>query len=375
MTVGKFFVTIDKIRLSYFITKGLQDTYLDSTTINSKMSVDGNKMNLWGRYLLKRLSVLAMICVLIFSVGLIPAPASAASKGSHIFVDGVPLNSRSVSKNGVSFVPFRELFEKLKMSIEYNAKLKQVTGTKGDLKISFTIGSKTAYVNGQKKMLQAAPFAQNGTTLIPVRIVGEATGNAVYYSAAADVIQINSPSFKGASYTIDGIAILFNANGTVLFGPNALKDMNSQKEIAEIDAIKDFTANAPKIRIVGVPPTQEQSKDPGYKGYPDYFDANYVTAAGNKETLPPLMSEGWISLSMLSEIEKIINLGNSDSNTLSIGKYAEMGLLRYDIVVTDEYKKAKTGQFTLSDIRVKKYKGTMYLNIEDLQTVGLIEPN
>lgn len=151
MTASKFFVTIDKIRLSYFITKGLQDTYLDSTTINSKMRVDGNKMNLWGRYLLKRLSVLAMICVLIFSVGLIPAPASAASKGSHIFVDGVPLNSRSVSKNGVSFVPFRELFEKLKMSIDYNAKLKQVTGTKGDLKITFTIGSKTAYVNGQKK--------------------------------------------------------------------------------------------------------------------------------------------------------------------------------------------------------------------------------
>lgn len=190
-------------------------------------------------------------------VGLIPAPASAASKGSHIFVDGVPLNSRSVSKNGVSFVPFRELFEKLKMNIGYDAKLKQVTGTKGDLKITFSIGSKTAYVNGQKKALQAAPFAQNGTTLIPVRIVGEATGNAVYYSAAADVIQINSPSFKGASYTIDGIPILFNANGTVLFGPDALKDMNQQKEIAEIDAIKEFTANAPKIRVVGVPPTQE----------------------------------------------------------------------------------------------------------------------
>ncbi|WP_163704287.1 copper amine oxidase N-terminal domain-containing protein [Paenibacillus jilunlii] len=325
--------------------------------------------------MLKRLSILAMICVLVFSVGLIPAPASAASKGSHIFVDGVPLNSRSVSKNGVSFVPFRELFEKLKMNIDYNAKLKQVTGTKGDLKITFTLGSTTAYVNGNKKALQAAPFAQNGTTLIPVRIVGEATGNAVYYSAAADVIQINSPSFKGASYTIEGIPILFKANGAVLIGPRALEDMNQQKELAEIDAIKEFTANAPKVRIVGVPPTQEQSKEPGYKGYPDYFDANYATAVGNKETLPPLMSEGWISLAMLSEIEKISNLGNSDSNILSIGKYVGMNIVRCNIVMTDEYKKAKTGEFTLSDIRVKKYKGTMYLNIEDLKAAGLIESN
>jgi len=332
-------------------------------------------MKLWGRSLLKRLSILAIICVLVFSVVLIPAPASAASKGSHIFVDGVPLNSRSVSKSGVSFVPFRELFEKLKMNIGYDAKLKQVTGTKGDLKIMFTIGSKTAYVNGQKKALQAAPFSQNGTTLIPIRIVGEATGNAVFYSAAADVIQINSPSFKGASYTIDGIPILFNANGTVLFGPDALKEMNQQKELAEIDAIKEFTANAPKIRVVGVPPTQEQAKEPGYKGYPDYFDANYVTAAGNKETLPPLMSEGWISLAMLSEIENISNLGNSNSNILSIGKYVGINIIRYNIVMTDEYKKAQKGDFTLSDIRVKKYKGTMYLNIEDLKTAGLIESN
>lgn len=324
---------------------------------------------------MKRLSIVAIICALLISMGLIPAPASAAAKGSHIFVDGVPLKSRSVSKNGVSFVPFRELFEKLKMNIGYDSKLKQVTGIKGDLKIIFTIGSKTANINGQNKALQAAPFSQNGTTLIPVRIVGEATGNAVYYSASADVIQINSPSFKGASYTIDGVPVLFNANGTVLFGPSALKDMNQQKELAENEAIKEFTTNAPKIRIVGVPPTQEQSKEPGYKGYPNYFDANYTTAGGNKELSSPLMSEGWISLGMLSEIEKINNLGSDDPNTISIGKNTGMTFVRYNIVITDEYKKATKGEFTLSDIRVKKFKGTMYLNIEDLKSVGLIEEN
>ncbi|MNC44124.1 hypothetical protein D3C75_930200 [compost metagenome] len=87
------------------------------------------------------------------------------------------------------------------------------------------------------------------------------------------------------------------------------------------------------------------------------------------------MSEGWISLAMLSEIEKISNLGNSDSNILSIGKYVGMNIVRCNIVMTDEYKKAKTGEFTLSDIRVKKYKGMMYLNIEDLKAAGLIESN
>lgn len=323
--------------------------------------------------MLKRLSIISMVCVLLFSLGVIPV--SAASKGAYIFVDGVPLKSKAVSKNDVSFVPFRELFEKLKMEIGYDAKLKQVTGKKDKLKITFTLGSKTAYVNGQKKALQAAPFTQNGTTYIPIRIVGEATGNSVYWSSEANVIQVNSSSFKGASYTIDGIALVFSANGRVLVGPAASKEWKDQKELAEIDNINETIANFPKFRVVGVPPTEEQSKEPGYKGYPDYFDENYVSAVGNDEKLPPLMSKGWISLAMLKEIEGITGLGSSEPNTITIGKSVGMDIIRYDIALTAEYKKAKEGDFTLSEIRVKKYDGTMYLNIEDLTTVGLIDSN
>lgn len=50
---------------------------------------------------------MALICFLVAGATLFPVSASAASKGAHIFVDGVPLKSRSVSKNNVSFVPFR----------------------------------------------------------------------------------------------------------------------------------------------------------------------------------------------------------------------------------------------------------------------------
>ncbi|MBJ6361634.1 copper amine oxidase N-terminal domain-containing protein [Paenibacillus sp. GCM10012307] len=320
---------------------------------------------------MKKAWILSILCVVLFSVGVIPA--SAASNRAHIFVDGVPLQSKSMSKNNVSFVPFRELFEKLDMDIKFDAKLKQVTGTNSKLKITFTVGSKVAYVNGQKKTLQAAPFTENGTTYIPIRIVGEATGNAVYWSSKANVIQINSPSFKGASYTVDSIPVYFSANGAVLFGSEALKEQKILYKLAEEDAIKNVIANFPKVRIVGEPPTAEESKDPGYKGYPDYFDVNYVTAVEKKEKLPPLLSQGWISLALLSEIEKINNLGSREPNTIVIGKYIGGDIVRKSIVLTDAYKKAKDGDFVLSDIRVKKYKGSMYLNIEDLQTAGLIK--
>ncbi|GGD76375.1 copper amine oxidase N-terminal domain-containing protein [Paenibacillus nasutitermitis] len=310
----------------------------------------------------------------VFILTVLAIPAAAADGGAHIFVNGAPIKAKSVTKNGVSFVPFRELFEKLGMGIGYNAKLNQVTGTKKDLKLTFTLGSKTAYVNGQKKALQAAPFTKNGATYIPVRIVGEATGNAVYWTAEANLIQINSPSFKGASYTIDGIPVVIDANGTVSFGPGALNQQKMQRELAEQESIRNFIESLPPSRKVGEPPTKKQSQDPGYKGYPDYFDDNYVEAAGENKDLPPLMSKGWISLSMLSEIENINRVENEDPNTITLARYDQAnGVFRFDIVMTDAYKKAKNGSFVLSGIQVTKYNGTMYLNIEDLKNAEVID--
>lgn len=317
---------------------------------------------------MKKSLVASIICLLLFSLSI--TPATASNSGAHIFVDGVPLSSKAISKNGVSFVPFRELFEELKMGITYDATKGQVSGTKNNLKISFTLGSKTVYVNGEKKALQADPFTRNGTTFIPLRIVGEVTGNKVYWSSSANVVQINSPSFKGASYTVDGIPVLFSADGAISYGPSAEKGLKMQAELAEIEAIKKMQANSPTVSVSTGNTAPEPSDDPGYKGYPDYADPNYNAAVEKNEQLPPLMSDGWISFAMLNEIEGINHLGSDSPDTLRVGKYNPFA--QYSIIVTDEYKKAKEGQFVLSDIRVKKYKGTMYLNIEDLKRVGLI---
>ncbi|MFD0716941.1 copper amine oxidase N-terminal domain-containing protein [Paenibacillus sp. GCM10027626] len=321
---------------------------------------------------MKKLLILTVVSALMLTMGTISAAAAAA--GAHIFVDGVPIKAKSVNKNGVSFVPFRELFERLGMGIGFDSRLKQVTGTKKDLKLTFTLGSKTAYVNGTKKALQAAPFSQNGTTYIPVRIVGESTGNTVYWSPKANLIQINSPSFKGARYTVDGIPVVINKDGSILMGPDAAKVTHVENELAERESIDNYLSSSQVVREIGVPPTEAQSKEPGYKGYPDYFDLNYTKEGKTKGDLPPLMSKGWISLAMLSEIENINRLSTDNPNIITLGRAipGAFGLFKYDIVLTEEYKKATKGDFVLSKIRVKKYKGTMYLNIEDLKKAEVI---
>ncbi|MBB6730154.1 copper amine oxidase N-terminal domain-containing protein [Cohnella zeiphila] len=321
---------------------------------------------------MKKGFITAMACAALLTASIAPGAASAASGGAYIYVDGVPLHSKAVTKNGGSFVPFRELFEQLGMGIGYDPKLQQVTGTKDDLKITFTIGSKTAYVNGRKKVLQAAPFTQSGTTYIPLRIVGEATGNSVNWSSQANLITVSSPDFKIAAYTVDGVTVVVQSNGALLVGPAADEALANERELAEEKAIREFQSEYGVISSSDKP-TEEQSKDPGYKGYPDYWDENYAAAAKANEPLPPLMSEGWISLAMLSKIENVNRIGNTDPNTVTIAKYIGIELVRLDIVLTDEYKKATNGDFVLGDVHVKKYKGMMYLSIEDLKTSGLIE--
>ncbi|MCM3039749.1 copper amine oxidase N-terminal domain-containing protein [Paenibacillus motobuensis] len=144
--------------------------------------------------------ILMSVVAVLLAVTLIPLNASAFLGKTNVVVDGKPLSGKAVTKNDVNFVPFRELFDELGLSIQYNSKTKQVTGTSSSLKVTFTVGSKTAYVNGNKKALQAAPFVQNGSVYVPLRIVGEATGSKVVYLKDVQVVLVNSSEFKGLVY-------------------------------------------------------------------------------------------------------------------------------------------------------------------------------
>ncbi len=320
---------------------------------------------------MKKMLVSTLVAMSVLGGG---SAASAADSNAMLFVDGGPLGADAIIRNGATFVPFRALFETLGMEVAYDAKLKQVTGTGSDKTLTFTLGSKTVVVNGEKKALQAAPFLRNGTTYIPARVVGEETGNSVFWTQEANLVQINSPSFVGASHTVDGVHIVMTPDGAVHIGRTADLWLESATGLAEIDAIKNATKDV-GYRYVGDPPTEEQSKDPGYKGYPDYFDQNYTAAVKeNRSQLPPLMSEGWISLAMLSEIEQVNRISNEDPDTITLARASGMiGIFRYDIVTTEEYRSVTDGDFVLNDVKVKKYYGQMYLNIEDLKEVGVIE--
>lgn len=95
-------------------------------------------------------------------------------------------------EDGTTLVGYRAIMEALDASVSWDDVTKTVTAIKGDTVITLTIGSDTAYVNGEKKTLSIAPQIINDSTMIPVRFISEELGMKVDWTQGTKLITISS---------------------------------------------------------------------------------------------------------------------------------------------------------------------------------------
>lgn len=81
--------------------------------------------------------------------------------------------------SGTTMVQFRAIFEELGFKVDWEPETRTVTGVKEGLEIVLVIDSDTALVNGQEIKLEQAARIENGTTLVPLRMIGETAGKSV----------------------------------------------------------------------------------------------------------------------------------------------------------------------------------------------------
>lgn len=104
----------------------------------------------------------------------------------------VQVSQEPVIQNGTTLVPLRVISEKLGASVDWKAETQQVTVVKGEDKIELTINSKKAKVNGQVIDMPQAPQTINGTTMLPVRFVAENLKCEVKYDKASQTVYVTS---------------------------------------------------------------------------------------------------------------------------------------------------------------------------------------
>lgn len=102
--------------------------------------------------------------------------------GTRIYLNGKRLDFEAVFIRGTAMVPFRDLFGAYNMNVDWDQQTRTVTARKEGLTIQLAVGSRTAYVNGEKRELSEAPVAQNGKTFVNLRFISEALGARVVYT-------------------------------------------------------------------------------------------------------------------------------------------------------------------------------------------------
>ncbi|KFN11527.1 copper amine oxidase N-terminal domain-containing protein [Paenibacillus macerans] len=97
-------------------------------------------------------------------------------KGVKLYVNGEEPATEvaPIVKDGSTLVPFRAISEALQAEVTYDPSDKSITVTKDGVTLKLIINSKTAYKNGVKQTLDAPATVIGGSTVVPVRFIGEA---------------------------------------------------------------------------------------------------------------------------------------------------------------------------------------------------------
>lgn len=128
-----------------------------------------------------------------------PVKLAATAKTSiSVYVDDkkLSLSKAPYTKNGVTYVPMRELFKALDASVTWEAKAQTIIVRKEYTSITLTIGNKTALINGKSVKLDGAPEIKNNTTYVPARFVAESLGGTVKWDNAGRAVRITTEEYE-----------------------------------------------------------------------------------------------------------------------------------------------------------------------------------
>jgi len=111
------------------------------------------------------------------------------------YVNGVrkDLDAPPFIENGRTLVPFRFIGEALGAKIDWIAEEKKAVYELNNIKVEVIIGSTVAYVNGKPITLEVPAKISNGRTFVPLRFVSEALGASVIWEAQTKRIVITYP--------------------------------------------------------------------------------------------------------------------------------------------------------------------------------------
>lgn len=128
------------------------------------------------------------------------AAVISSAQQIRVTVNGDPVvftGTLPQSIGGRILVPLRGVMEKLGAFVGYDGPTKTVTAQKGNIDIQMRLGDRNARVNGQDRLLDVPAQTINGTTMVPLRFMGEALGADIKWDGANSLIIISTTGDTG----------------------------------------------------------------------------------------------------------------------------------------------------------------------------------
>jgi hypothetical protein len=110
---------------------------------------------------------------------------------------GISMDAAPYIDNGRTLVPVRYLADALGATTTWDGNTQEVTVSTAVYNIGMTIGSTTLTVDGQAQTMDVAPVINNGRTYLPARWVAQAMGYDVGWDATNQIVIIYSTSNIG----------------------------------------------------------------------------------------------------------------------------------------------------------------------------------
>lgn len=146
--------------------------------------------------------------------------ASAKDSVAAVFIDGAKVDFEVPPRyiQNRAMVPFRALAEGIGVDVVWDKATRTVTAEGKNGEVQLTIGSKTAIVGGQPRIMDVAATTIAGRTLIPLRFFGESLGARVDWDQNSGQIHIASPAKEMEVWGYYALGDQSTSSWTELFG-------------------------------------------------------------------------------------------------------------------------------------------------------------
>ncbi|MBQ4528201.1 MAG: copper amine oxidase N-terminal domain-containing protein [Clostridia bacterium] len=129
--------------------------------------------------------ILTLLVAMLLVFQIVPAASAESADTSlavYVYGNKLEFDQNPVIENGRTLVPMRGIFEALGMAVQWDENTRKVTATNDETTIELVVGENLAKVNGEEVVLDVPAKIMSDRTMVPLRFVGESTGNHVWWN-------------------------------------------------------------------------------------------------------------------------------------------------------------------------------------------------